>query len=222
MEKLIERVAKAPLGAKVGAVAAVVAAVTALNWFVIGMPRLGPSVMEIEAKIAKAATEQRKLDGDLMEKTAIANNINQFRKEKEQLEQRLQEALAELPNEKQIDELLQLFQDRAQKSGLEIVTVEPQAPVSEGFYARLPIPMAVSGSFHEVATFFDAIGRLRRIVNVSNITMDGAKESKGRVIVSAKFLATAFMFVEQPKDAPAAPAKGAKKPAKKAAEGSDS
>jgi type IV pilus assembly protein PilO len=202
-EKLVERVAQARSGVKVGVVAAIVVAMTASNYFLAGVPRIGASVSELETKIAKVNVEQRKLDGDLMEKTAIANNLNQFRREKELLEQRLQEALAELPNQKSVDELLQLFQDRAQKAGLEIATIEPQPAVAEGFYARLPIPMAVTGSYHEVATFFDALARLRRIVNVSNISLDQPKDVKGRMVVNAKFLTTAFMFVE-PKEAAAA------------------
>jgi type IV pilus assembly protein PilO len=211
MEKVIERVAKAPLGLKVGVLTAVVVLLTALNYFAAGVPRLGPSVSEIEAKIAKLDAEQRKLDGDLIEKTAIANNLNQFRREKELLDQRLQEALAELPNQKNVDEILQLFQDRAQKAGLEIATIEPQAAVSEGFYARLPIPMSVTGSYHEIATFFDALGRLRRIVNVSNVSMDAPKDTNGRVVVNAKFLATAFMFVDPgATTGPATPAGSAK------------
>jgi type IV pilus assembly protein PilO len=217
MEKLIERVAKAPLGLKVGVAAAVVVALTALNYFVAGAPRIGPPVMELEAKVAKLDAEQRKLDGDLIEKTAIANNLNQFRREKELLDQRLQEALTELPNQKNLDEILQLFQDRAQKAGLEITTIEPQPAAPEGFYARIPIPMAVSGSYHEIATFLDALGRLRRIVNVSNVNMDTPKDVNGRVVVNAKFLATAFMFLD-PKDAPV-PAKGAKPAAKPAGSG---
>jgi type IV pilus assembly protein PilO len=209
MDKIVERVAKAPLGAKVGGAAALVVVVTALNWLVAGVPRLGPSVTELEQGIAKVEAEQRKLDGDLMEKTAIANNLNQFRREKEALEQRLQEALAELPNAKNIDEILQLFQDRAQKAGLEITTIEPQASASEGFYARIPIPMTVTGSYHEIATFFDALARLRRIVNVSNVAMDQPKDVNGRVVVNARFLATTFMFVDS-KAGAAKPAGSAK------------
>jgi type IV pilus assembly protein PilO len=208
MEKLIERVAKAPLGLKVGLVAGLVVLLTAANYLAAGVPRVGPSIMQLESQVASLDVQQRKLDGDLIEKTAIANNLNQFRREKELLDQRLQEALAELPNAKNVDEILQLFQDRAQKSGLEIATIEPQPAVSEGFYARLPIPMSVTGSYHEIATFFDALGRLRRIVNVSNVAMDAPKEANGRVVVTARFLATAFMFVD-PKDAPGATAKPA-------------
>ncbi len=201
MEKLIERIAKAPLGAKVGVVAAAVVIISALNYFVLGMPRLGPAISDIEKKITRVDAEQRRLDNDLIEKTAIANNLNQFRREKELLEQKLKEALAELPDEKRIDELLQLFQDRAQKSGLQISTIEPANEVQEGFYAKIPIPMTVSGSYHEIATFFDALGRLRRIVNISNITLDSPKSVGGKDILSAKFLVTTFMFVEQARKA---------------------
>lgn len=208
MEELIERIAKAPLGLRVGVVAAIAVAVSALNYFVIGFPTFGKSISEIEQRIARTETEQKKLNDDLIDKTSIANNLNQFRREKELLEQRLAEALSELPEEKRLDELLQFFQDRAVKAGLDIATIEPQAPQSEGFYARLPIPMTVSGNFHEIATFFDSLSRLRRIVNVTNITLDSPKDVGGKVILQAKFLVTAFMFVD-PKKA-AKPAGGAR------------
>jgi type IV pilus assembly protein PilO len=199
MEQLIERIAKAPLGAKVGVLAAAVAALTALNYFVVGIPLFGKPISEIEKRIARTEAEQKRLDADLIEKTAIANNLNQFRREKELLEQKLTEALAELPEDKKIDELLQLFQERARKAGLEISTIEPGKEISEGFYARIPIPMTVTGNFHEIATFFDALGRLRRIVNIGDIVMDSPKDAGGKVVVNAKFLATTFMFVDQKK-----------------------
>jgi type IV pilus assembly protein PilO len=206
MEKLIERVAKMPVGVKAAAVAGAVILVTVLNYFVLGI-HLGPSVRETEDRILRAQAEQGRLDKEYIEKTAIANNLNQFRREKELLEQQLREALAELPEDKRIDELLQLFQDRAQKSGLEIGTIEPQAAVNEKFFARIPIPMSVSGNFHEIATFFDALSRMRRIVNVTDIVLEQPKAVNGRVILNAKFLVTAFMFVEP---TAATPARGAR------------
>lgn len=196
MEKLIERIAKAPLGAKIGAVAGAVALVTALNYFVTALP-YGDSISDIKTKAKRVAAEQERLDRDFIEKTSIANDLNRFRKEKELMETRLEEALSELPEQKNIDELLQLFQDRAQKAGLEINTIEPKPEQSQGFYATIPIPMTVTGNFHEIATFFDALGRLRRIVNVSEITLDQPKDVKGKVVVTAKFLLTTFMFVDQ-------------------------
>ena len=207
MDQLIERIAKLPLGAKIGIVAGGVALITLLHLFVFTLPA-GPSLMEIERRIKIADKEQEKLDRELTEKKGIANNLNMFRQEKEVLEQRLKEALSELPDDKDIAELLEMFQDRALKAGLQIATIEPQPAqrAEQGFYARIPIPMTVSGNFHEIATFFDSLGRLRRIVNVSDIVLDKPTDVNGRVVVNAKFLVTAFMFVQ----AEAAPAAGAK------------
>ena len=97
-----------------------------------------------------------------------------------------------------------MFQDQAQKSGLDIMSIVPDAPVSAGFYIKIPIKMKVSGNFHEVATFFDALGRLRRIVNVENITLENPKEVSGKVTVAGGFVATTFMFAPAPPAAAAA------------------
>ncbi len=202
MEQLIERIAKAPLGLKVGVVAGALVLVTALSYFVFSLP-YGPSISEVEVRIKRAEAEQARMERDFTEKQAIANDLNRFRKEKELLEQRLGEALAELPEEKNIDELLGLFQDRAQKAGLEISTITPEAEKSEGFYARIPIPMTVTGNYHEIATFFDSLGRLKRIVNVSDISMSAPKDLAGKMVVDAKFMVTTYMFLNQAK----APAK---------------
>src|SRR4030042_786174 len=124
MDKLIERIVKAPLGAKIGASAAIVVALAALNFFVVSA-KFGPSISTMEDGIRRAQVELVKLEREYIEKTAIANNLNQFRREKEVLEQQLRDALSELPEEKNIEALLPLFEDRARKAGLEIGSIEP-------------------------------------------------------------------------------------------------
>ncbi len=212
MDKLIDRLLKAPLGAKVGVVAVAVVLLSVLNYFAIGM-NFGAPVSELEDKIRKAQQEQGRLDKEYIEKTAIANNLNQFRREKELLEQQLREALAELPEEKNIEDLLQLFQDRALKAGLKIESIEPKPPTTERFYARIPIPMTVKGNYHEIATFFDSLGRMRRIVNVTDVALDNPKDVNGKVVLNGKFLVTAFMFVDPARPAGNASAASAAPPA---------
>jgi type IV pilus assembly protein PilO len=207
MDKLIETIAKASLGAKVGAVAGVVALVTVLNYFVVSAT-FGPPISDLEQKIRDAAQQQKTLDAELGNKQGFANNLNQFRRQRELLEQQLNEARLELPEEAKIDELLQLFQDRAQKAGLEITLIEPKKEEAQGFYARIPVPMTVVGTFHEVATFIDSIGRLRRIVNVNELTLEQPKDVNGEVVLTAKFVTTAFKFLEPTQGQAAAPAGG--------------
>src|SRR5512138_1952253 len=198
MDRLLERILKAPLGAKIGVVAGVVVLLTVVNYFAVGM-NMGAPISDVEDQIRAAVQQQQQLDKEYIEKTAIANNLNQFRREKELLEQQLREALAELPEDKNIEDLLQLFQDRALKSGLKIDSIEPKAPTTERFFARIPIPMTVRGNYHEIATFFDALGRMRRIVNVSELALSDPKDVGGKVILNGKFLVTAFMFVDASK-----------------------
>src|SRR5512145_1062343 len=192
MDKLLEQINKLPLNQKVAAVGVTLVLLTVLNFFAIGFD-FGPSISAKNELIARAEAERERVQKEWVEKQAIANNLNQFRREKELLEQKLTEALAELPEEKNLHELLQLFQDRAIKAGLEINTIEPGAVKPEQFFAKIPIPMTVTGNFHEIATFFDSLGRLRRIVNVSDISLDSPKDVNRKVVVNGKFLVSTFM-----------------------------
>ena len=105
MEQLIERIAKAPLGLKIGVVAGALVLVTALSYFVFSLP-YGPSISEIEVRIKRAEAEQVRLERDFTEKQAIANDLNRFRKEKELLEQRLDEAGDGPAREGKVEELV--------------------------------------------------------------------------------------------------------------------
>jgi len=208
MGTFVERIAKASVGAKIAAVLAALAVVTVLNYFVIGLPP-GKSIAAIEDLKKRREKELKDAAANLGMKRNIANDLNRFRRQRELLQQKFQEARAELPDTNRIDDLLQALQEKAAKAGLVIAKVEPKAivPAVPGeFYAKIPLGLEVAGNFHEVATFLDALGHMQRIVNVTDIVLDNAKDVNGRVILSAKFTVTTFMF-DEPK-ASAAPAKG--------------
>ena len=54
----------------------------------------------------------------------------------------------------------------------------------------------VAGGYHAVAAFFERIGKLPRIVNVSGLKMSGAKIEKNRLMIQTTFRATAFATAE--------------------------
>jgi type IV pilus assembly protein PilO len=207
MEQLFDRIAKASAAAKYGGLAAVVVALCAGNFFLLVQP--------LEEKIKRQKTELSKLEDSLAEKQAIAQNLTERRREMDQLEQQLNEALTELPEKKEIDELLGQLQDIGKKSGLEIERIEPGAEQPVNFFARIPIKMAVRGNYHEVAVFLQEVANMRRIVNVNNIKFSGGKVQTDKVVLSTEFLATTFRFVEQKQvdkaTTRAKPARGGKK-----------
>ncbi|WP_224243980.1 type IV pilus inner membrane component PilO [Hyalangium gracile] len=191
MEQYLDKIAKAPAGVKYGGLAAAVVLLTAANFFALIQPT--------EAQIKQQVEQRRKLDTDLAEKSEIAQNLNERRREMDVLEQKLAEALTELPEKKEIDELLAQINDIGKKSGLEIARVEPGKEAPGEFFARIPIKMTVSGNYHEIAMFMQEIANMRRIVNVNGIDLGKPTVKNEKVILQSSFVATTFRFVEQPK-----------------------
>jgi type IV pilus assembly protein PilO len=192
MEQYLDKIAKAPAGIKYGGLAGIIVALTAANFFLLVQPT--------EEDIQKQVEQRRKLDLDLAEKSEIAQNLNERRRELDVLDQKLAEALTELPEKKEIDELLAQLNDVGKKSGLEIARVEPgKESVSSGeFFARIPIKMTVSGNYHEISMFLQEVANMRRIVNVNGIALDKPTVKNEKVVLSSTFVATTFRFVDQP------------------------
>lgn len=188
MEQLIERINKLATPVKIGIVLGVAIVLTASCYFLL--------ITDLETQIESLKAQQAGADRTLAEKQAIADNLNERRKEMDALEQRLQEALTELPEKKDIEELLAQLNDVGRKSGLEIAKVTPGNESAEGFYAKIPITIAVSGNYHEIAMFLQEIANMRRIVNVNTIKFAAPQLRNDKVILSSDFLATTFRFNE--------------------------
>ena len=189
MEQLLDKIAKAPAAAKYGGLAGLVVLLSVLNFFF--------GIQPLQDQIATQENQQRALDRQLAEKQEIAQNLNERRREMDILEQKLAEALTELPEKKDVDELLAQLNDIGKKSGLEIARVEPAGEVPATFFAKIPIKMSVSGNYHEIAMFMQEIANMRRIVNVNNIKLGTPVQKNDKVVLSSEFLATTFRFVNQ-------------------------
>jgi len=187
MEQLIERINKLNIAAKAGILAGIAILGTVGCYFLV--------IQDVEGEIDSLAAQQVTLDKTFLEKKEIADNLNEKRREMDQLDQKLQDALTELPERKDIDELLANLNDVGKKSGLEISRVSPGAESAEAFYAKIPVSMNVTGNYHEIAMFLQEVANMRRIVNVNNIHLYGPAPRGDKVILRSDFLATTFRFV---------------------------
>lgn len=197
MNKIIEFLQKTPLPQKIGALIFIVVGLSAGNYFGLIQP--------LEDEIASLNKKQSDLDTEYAQKKTIANNLNSYKQKLEKLEQDLALALTELPQDAQIDELLRQLNDVGKKAGLSITNVSPgpEAGGPQAFIAKIPIGMSVSGSYEEIAVFFESVSKLRRIVNINNISLGNPTKKNEKVVLSASFAATTFRF----KPAAAQPAK---------------
>jgi type IV pilus assembly protein PilO len=188
-QEVLNAVNKMPLGQKVGVVAGVVILLSAANWYFFIDP--------MQTQIRERQGTLRALEDELIQKQSIANNLAQFKHEKEILERRLAQALTELPNEANIDDLIRSLSEIGSKSGLTINSIEPQAEQRQSFYAAIPIVMAVSGNYHEIGVFLDSLSKLARIVNVTNIRMGQARVANEKLLINATYIATTFRFLPE-------------------------
>jgi type IV pilus assembly protein PilO len=121
-----------------------------------------------------------KLVKDLNESKAITRDYQKFKEQVAKLNEELTNALTQLPNEKEIPEILKTITSLGRESNLEFTLFKPKAEEPQPFYANVPIELTVSGSYHNTGIFFDKVGKLPRIINVVDFNMTRAKEVKGK------------------------------------------
>ena len=152
-------------------------------------------------KLAERNTLNAKLEGlknESAKKQKLAADLPRFKKEKEELNSQLQLALEQLPNEKEIANLLENISDAARGARLYILTFKPGKETPRGFYAEVPIDMKIEGEYNSLISFFEKVAGLPRIVNMNNLNITSGKEVKGEIVLSATFAATTFKFIPQP------------------------
>lgn len=125
----------------------------------------------------------------------IANNLEEYKADYENLQVQLEKALGELPLDKEIPALLTKIASLAQEKGLDVLRFRPLAEVPKDFYADVPVELRLSGSYHQVAMFFDAVSKMERIVNIQGLKLGGAKEVDGRTALNIDCRAITFRFL---------------------------
>jgi type IV pilus assembly protein PilO len=155
-------------------------------------------------ELAKAKATLEATEAKLAESRKTAAQLPKFKEEVQRLNQELVLALAQLPEEKDIPDLLAQVSRAGQESGLEVLSFRPGSEQREGIYASIPVQMRATGTFHQLLTFFDRVSRLPRIVTIRDVSMSDPKEANGRFGLAATFNATTYRFLPDGEPAPAA------------------
>ena len=188
MNPKLEKLLKLPLYKRIAILAVlVILLVGASVWFLI--------LPEYE-KIGEMDKTLSRLEADLVQKQRIANNLPKFKAEFAKLEEQLKAALTQLPNKKEIPSLLTNLATIARDNGLDVVSFSPKGEVSKGFYAEVPGSVDLLGTYHQIAEFAQAVSKLSRIVNLSDLELSGPKIEGNVAILKIKCKVTTFRFVD--------------------------
>jgi type IV pilus assembly protein PilO len=185
----IDSIVRLPRLQKVGMLCGAVALILGLYWFLV--------YRDYSAKLDARQAILTKKQQELNEQMVILADLPKFRKETADMKGKRQKALEQLPNEKDIDKLLEDISSLAIESGLEILLFKPQQEVKRNFYAEIPVELKLSGGYHDLALFYDKIASLPRIVNVSDMLIEKPQEVDGRNILQASCTAKTYKFIEE-------------------------
>jgi len=126
-----------------------------------------------------------------------------FQAQLEDLQERLVTLSEVLPEEKDAADLLRQMQTVATQSDLTIKSFKQAPVVSKELHAEWPINLQIDGTYHNLALFFDRVGKFTRIVNISSIDLKGKQKQDPNSTITADCVATTFVLL----DKPAAPTK---------------
>jgi len=207
LKELLDRILDLPRQQKIGILAGLIVAILLLDYFLFYSPR--------SDEISKLTQEVENQRNERDKKKKEAANIPKLKEQMAQLDGRLKEAVAQLPDRKEIPDLLSSISNKVKESGLDILIFRPRAENIQEFYAEIPVDIVVRGGFHNVATFFDEVGRLNRLVNIANIELRNPRANEDQVIMEVSTIATTFRFLDEAERAKIAAERAAKEKAAK-------
>jgi type IV pilus assembly protein PilO len=151
-------------------------------------------------------TRRATVEQNIQAAKAVANNLESFKRKREELQGQLQAALEKLPESSDLPALLTNITTLGKKSGLEIQTFKQGKKIDRGFYSEQQILLEFSGEYHDIGLFFDRVASLSRIVNLSDLTFKVEKETAENPILNVKGTAATFYFNESSRTATGAEA----------------
>jgi type IV pilus assembly protein PilO len=85
------------------------------------------------------------------------------------LKQQLEIERRIVPDEKEVDNFMRMVSGEARKAGVEIRRYTARPYVAKEFYTEVPFEIELDGPYYSMLRFFDRLGKVERIVNVSNL-----------------------------------------------------
>jgi len=82
-----------------------------------------------------------------------------------------------VPDEKQVDGFIKMMDAEALKTGIEIRRYSSKPVATHEYYTEVPFEIEIDGPYYSVLNFFDRVGKLDRIVNISNVLIASTKKA---------------------------------------------
>jgi len=136
----------------------------------------------------KTSEKRTALVNEIEQKQKVLNNLSQatagiddLNRKTEELEKAITFFQSKLPQEREVDQILQDVWQMAAANSLESKTVKMQKTEKTANYSEQPIQMSLSGNFNGFYSFLLQLEKLPRITRVSQMKLEKISDREGEM-----------------------------------------
>jgi type IV pilus assembly protein PilO len=174
----LENVGTWPLVPRVALWLFIMAACGVLGWFLVWKAQVD--------ELDRLRTEEQSLKDQYKSKLQQAINLEELRRQKEQVSQYVLTLEKQLPSKAEMDALLSDINQAGIGRGLQFELFRPGSIAAKDYYAELPIAVRITGRYHDLGAFAGDIANLPRIVTLNNLNLTQAKDGALALETTAK------------------------------------
>src|ERR1700723_3426109 len=130
----------------------------------------------------KNATAQHAVEVKVHENNELESyrpKLKDMERQVANLKQQLEIERRIVPDDKQVDGFIETLDAEAAKAGVELRRYTAKPVAAKDYYSELPFDLELDGPYYSMLNFFDRVGKLERIVNVSGLLVSNTKNPQG-------------------------------------------
>ena len=182
----------------------------------------GSPLANIRTQLEAAQKEEKPLETEVASLRVYKQRKAELQSDMDALAKQLATLQTIVPEEKQTDQFILMIQSAAISSGVSIRSLKAEPIASKPYYYEMPFEVQADGPYFSLLDFFSRLGRLSRIINVSQLKLAGLNSAKGGAAssnfrrtpgtsVTGTFTITTFFSNSADQPATSAPASAARR-----------
>ena len=181
----LENVGTWPIAPRAAVWLFVISLCAALGWFLVWTKQVD--------ELDRLRSDEVSLKEQYRNKLQQAINLEELRKQKEQVSQYVLTLEKQLPSKAEMDALLSDINQAGIGRGLQFELFKPGTTNVKDFYAELPINVRLSGRYHDLGAFTSDIAHLPRIVTLNNVSLQTGKDG----LLTMDAIAKTFRYLDE-------------------------
>ncbi|MEG0820963.1 MAG: type 4a pilus biogenesis protein PilO [Burkholderiaceae bacterium] len=174
----LEQVGSWPMAPRVAVWLGVIVVALVAGWFLVWSGQI--------ERVDQLTADEGRLREEYRNKLQQAINLDELKRQREQVNQYVLTLEKQLPSKAEMDALLSDINQSGVGRGLDFELFRPGQTAVKQHYAELPITIKVAGKYHDLGSFASDIAHLPRIVTLNNLNIQPGKTGSLTMDATAK------------------------------------